>query len=140
MRPAQQKTSLEDLLHAFRRNIMETFRKEGFKDELTLTQSEVLRFIKPSGKKTMKNIADYLKVAPPSATEVVSDMEEKKLVKRESDKNDRRIVFVALTKKGDKLFSVSTKRKNDVFLRMISKLNNNDRKNFERIIRIIVTE
>jgi len=135
-----EKSGLSDLLLIFRRNILESVRKEGFKYDLTLSQVEVLRSIGLSGKETMKNIADYLKITPPSATEIVAELEKKGLVKRENNKKDRRIVFVVLSDKAKKLFVSLSKRKGAVFKRMISKLRLNDRKNLERIIRILITE
>ena len=134
------KPNLEQLLFALRRNIMESIRKEGFKDDLTFAQVEVLRFVGPAGKKTMRNIADYLKVTPPSATEIISEMEKKNLVKRESDKADRRIVFIALSDRAKKLFVSVSKRKDAIFKKMVSKLTVSDRKTLERIIKIIITE
>jgi DNA-binding MarR family transcriptional regulator len=133
-------SSLGDLLLIFRRNILESVRKEGFKHDLTFSQVEVLRFIGLSGKETMKNIADYLKIAPPSATEIVSEMERKGLVNRKSDKNDRRVIFIELTDIAKKLFVSVSRRKEVLFQKMISKLNEADHKTLERIIRVLVTK
>ncbi|HEV7701994.1 MAG TPA: MarR family transcriptional regulator [Candidatus Paceibacterota bacterium] len=140
MKEIDPKPNLGELLLIFRRNILESIQKEGFKDDLTFSQVEVLRFVGQSGKKTMKNIADYLKVAPPSATEIISEMEKKNLVRRTSNKNDRRIVFITLSPRAKKLFSSLSKRKDAIFKKMTSKLLPRDRKTLERIIRIIVTQ
>lgn len=133
-------SSLGELLLVFRRNILESIRKEGFKHELTFSQVEVLRFVGPFGKKTMKNIADYLKIAPPSATEIVNEMEKRGLIKRKNDAKDRRVVFIVLSDMAKRLFVSLTKRKEFIFKKMISKLSETDRKNLERIIRILITE
>jgi DNA-binding MarR family transcriptional regulator len=133
------KSSLGELLLIFRRNILESLKKEGFEHELTFSQVEVLRFIGPSGKETMKNIADYLKVTPPSATEIVAEMEKKGLVKRLDDKKDRRVVFVVLSGFAKRLFVSLGKRKEFILNKMVSKLSKKDHKDFERIIRILIT-
>lgn len=132
--------NLGDLLLIFRRNILESIRKEGFKHDLTFSQVEVLRFIGPSGKETMRNIADYLKITPPSATEIITEMEKRGLIGRKSDKNDRRVVFIVLTSVSKKLFVSLSKRKDVLLKKMISKLNIKDRKNLERIIRILIAD
>lgn len=131
-------SSLGDLLFVFRRNILESIKKAGFKHDLTFSQMEVLRFIGSSGKETMKNIADYLKITPPSATEIVSELERKGLVKRVGDKNDRRVVFIFPTEMSKKLFVSVFKQKDVIFKKMISKLSEKDKKDLERIIRIII--
>jgi DNA-binding MarR family transcriptional regulator len=136
------KSGLSDLMTVFiifRKNILETIKKEGYGHDLTFSQAEVLNFIGPSGKETMRNIADYLRITPPSATEIVTEMEKKGLVKRMSDKKDRRIVFITLTDSAKK-FSVSLcKRKEVIFKKMLSKLSKKDRESFEKIIRILIT-
>ena len=134
------KTSLEDLLLVLRKNIIEVMKKDGLKDDLTFSQVQVLHFIGPHGKSTMKNIADYLKITPPSATEIIKEMERKGLVKRIGDKSDRRIVDIVFTPISKKLFNSICKRKKQFFKKMISKLGVVDRNNLERIIKILITE
>jgi DNA-binding MarR family transcriptional regulator len=134
------KSSLLDLLLVFRRSILENIRKAGFKHDLTFSQAEILGFIGPFGKETMRAIADYLKIAPPSATEMISEMEKKNLVERKSDKNDRRVVYIVLTSTAKNLFVSLSKRKEFVLKKMISKLNKKDCESLERIIRILITE
>jgi len=138
MMEINKKSSLGELLLIFRRNILESLKKEGFNHDLTFPQAEVLGFIGPSGKETMKNIADYLKITPPSATEIIAEMEKKDLIKRKSDKIDRRVVFISLSPLAQKLFVSLGKRKEFILKKMISKLSKKDRKDFERIIRILI--
>jgi DNA-binding MarR family transcriptional regulator len=132
-------TSLGDLLLTFRRNIIERFRKEGFKQELTFSQVEVFHFIGPSGKKTMREIAEYLKITPPSATEIIKEMEKKSLVKRKNDKKDRRIVYITLSSTAKTLFTSALKHKEAILKKMTSKLNKKDKDSLERIIRILIS-
>ena len=134
------KSSLEDSLMVFHRNIVNAIKKEALKYDLTFSQVQVLFFIGPSGKATMKSIADYLKITPPSATEIVSEIERRGLVKRMSDENDRRMVYVTFTTASKKLFNSISKNKKMVFKKMIAKLNKEDKNNLERIIKILVAE
>ena len=134
------KSSLSDLIFIFRKNILKSIKKEGFKHDLTFSQVEVLSFIGPNGKETMKSIADHLGVTPPSATEIVKEMEKKGLVKRVDDKKDRRIVFIVLSPPAKKLSVSLCKQKELMFKKMFSKLNKKDFESFERIIRILITD
>jgi len=132
------KSSLGDLLLIFRRKILESVKREGVKHDLTLSQVEILNFIGLSGKKTMKDIADYLKITPPSTTTIIEEMERKGLVERIKDEKDRRIAFIVLSKKTKKIFTSICKQKELIFKEMISKLNNKDQKILERIIKILI--
>jgi DNA-binding MarR family transcriptional regulator len=134
----KEKSSLGDLMLILRRKIKESLKKAGFEHDLTFSQVEVLHFVGPTGKKTMKNIADFLKITPPSATEIVAEMEKKDLIKRLSDKNDRRVVFIVLSPLAKKLFTSLHKRKELILNKIFSKLNKKDHENFERIIRILI--
>jgi len=132
------KSSLGDLLLIFRRKILESVKKEGIKHDLTLSQVEILDFIGISGKKTMKNIANYLKITPPSTTTIVEDMEERGLIKRINDVKDHRVVFIVLSGRTKKIFASICKRKELIFKEIISRLNIKDQKNLERIIKILI--
>jgi DNA-binding MarR family transcriptional regulator len=70
----------------------------------------------------------------------MAEMEKKDLVKRKRDKKDRRVVFIVLSPLAKKLFVSLNKRKKFILKKMIFKLNKKDRKDFERIIRILITK
>ena len=133
------KSNLSSLLLVLRRNILEAIKKENLKHDLTFSQVEVLHFIGPSGKVTMKSIAEYLKIAPPSATEMIYQMEQKALIKRENDKKDKRVVYVTFTPEAKKIYKSIHKRKELILQKMIAKLNIEDKTNLERIIKILIT-
>lgn len=57
---------------------------------------------KGSGK-TISEIADYLKIARPSATVAVNKLEKKGYLYRQGSERDRRIVHVVLTREGRKI-------------------------------------
>jgi DNA-binding MarR family transcriptional regulator len=133
-------SGLGDLLFIFRRNLIEGMKKEGLFHDLTFSQIEVLRFIGPKGKVTMRSIADHLKITPPSTTALVADLERKGLIKRKSDAKDRRIVYILFTQKTKKLFIKITRQKEAIFRSTFSKLSVQDQKDLERIIKILITE
>lgn len=49
---------------------------------------------------TMRELAEGVSVAPPTATRIVNDLVEKELVERVSDPQDRRVVRIGITQKG----------------------------------------
>ncbi len=133
----EKESNLGDLLLHFRRSFIESIKKEGLKNDLTFSQIEVLHFIGISGEKTMKNIAEYLKITPPSVTELIKEMEKKNLIKRVNDKKDRRVVSIALTPSARKNYISISKNKEAVLNKMVAKLNNQDKKELIRIINIL---
>ena len=135
-----QPLTLEDLLLAFRRKIMESLKKDDLHHGLTLSQFEVLRLIGTKNSQTMKEIASALKITPPSATVLVEEMEKKNVITREKHLTDRRIVSIRLTKKSQELFSRVYISKKTIIDDMLSKLSSKDKKDLERIISIIISE
>ena len=106
--------------------------------DLTFAQAEVMHFLghaQRAGRETMQNIARYLRIAPPSATALVTELEKKGLVRRRGDPGDRRLVHVSLTPAAKRLLAAVTRQKDAVFKKMISKLSPREYKELERLIR-----
>ena len=139
-KPNSSASHLENLILTFKRKIADVCRKEGLLYELTFTQIELVRYIGPDGKVTMKSIAEFLKISPPSATSMVAELEKKGAVLRINDPNDRRIVLVSLTKKTREVYTKMQKHKETVFGDMLSRLTLADRKSLERIITILIND
>ena len=129
--------NLGDLLLLLRRKMLESIKKEKMAHSLTFSQLEILHFIGVKGVKTMKSIADYLKIAPPSATELVKEMEKRKLIKRVVGKKDRRIISISLTRIARKNYISILSKKEAILFQMTSKLSKKDKENLKRIIKII---
>ena len=131
---------LGELLLTFRRKIIESCRKEGLPDDLSIPETEILWFIGPDGSATMKAIAEHLKITPPSVTSMVRTLEEKGIVLRKHDPTDRRTVLVVLSKKAKDLYSAIKKKKDGVLKKMLSRLSEKEKKELERIITILIKE
>lgn len=62
---------------------------------------EVLKFVNKNKNLTMKALADYLHIKPPSVTSIIDGLVEKGELKRvRSNKSDRRVIYIGMTKKG----------------------------------------
>lgn len=68
----------------------------------SLVHFEALRFISENKNATMKSLAGFLCIKPPSATAIVDQLAENKMIEREGDKNDRRSVILKISKSGKK--------------------------------------
>lgn len=68
--------------------------------ELTLPQLRTLILLYAQGPLRMSNISCQLSVGMPAITSLVSKLEEKRLVVREHNTEDRRVVFCSATEQG----------------------------------------
>ena len=77
---------------------------------ISMLRFKLLQFIAEKNDPTMKDVASYLGVAPPTATIVVRRLISTGLITRESRQEDRRVVRVAITPMGKKIIT-NTQRK-----------------------------
>ena len=76
---------------------------EDFKD-ITNNDMHIIEAIGLSGENTMSSVAKKLKITAGSLTTAVNALVRKAYVKRERSEEDRRVVYIALTEKGEKAF------------------------------------
>ncbi len=76
---------------------------EEFKD-ITNNDMHIIEAIGLSGENTMSSVAKKLKITAGSLTTAVNALVRKAYVKRERTEEDRWVVYIALTEKGEKAF------------------------------------
>ena len=76
---------------------------EEFKD-ITNNDMHIIEAIGLSGENTMSSVAKKLKITAGSLTTAVNALVRKAYVKRERSEEDRLVVYIALTEKGEKAF------------------------------------
>ncbi len=72
-------------------------------DNLTMSQLRVLLLLKINGRMKMTQIASCLTIHVSTATGLVDRMIAKKLIQREMNEDDRRVILCALSDKGHKI-------------------------------------
>lgn len=80
------------------------------KDLWSMVRLEALCFVSENKNPTMRELADYLLITPPSTTTLISPLIKDKMLKRVEDKVDRRKTRLVISAKGEKYFSDSHKR------------------------------
>ena len=80
-------------------------------EDVTLTQYRSLVVLASRGPQGMASLAEALGVTPPTASRLCERLVRKGLVRRRTDRNDRRQVKVALTEAGRRLVDVVTARR-----------------------------
>lgn len=109
----------------------------GKDGKVSFLQMITMLYIKKK-KPLMKEVADYLAITPPSATSVVNSLIEEGNIMRVLDPEDRRIVRVAITKKGEKALRDNQEM---IFSRMrksLEYLSTKEQKDLARILNKVV--
>ena len=85
----------------------------------------------------LTELADHLHIAPRSATEVVDGLQERTLVERRSDPQDRRATLVGLTAEGRAVAEAIDSARTAEAARFFAVLSDEDRADLTRILRAL---
>jgi len=112
--------------------------KESEKDKdrpgfFSFLQLEVLGYIKENEKLSMKRIASFLSITPPSATSLINKLVKAGVLKRFFDEKDRRTVLLSLTPKGEVVLNREFKKVSAEMQKTLIKLNSKEQKNLIEI-------
>lgn len=124
------------LVEAFNR-ISNAFGSLGcFDSGISLSKPEILALesIFKHQELIMSRLARNLNIGFSQATKIIDHLFEKKLVRRERNQEDRRIVKVELTKNGKEIVLVYQKEKKDVFGKILKVLSSEDQENLISIL------
>jgi DNA-binding MarR family transcriptional regulator len=89
-------------------------------EEVTLTQYRSLVVLASRGPQGVAALADAVAVTPPTASRLVDRLIKKGLVRRRTDRNDRRQVSIALTETGRALIDAVSKRRRKEIAELLS--------------------
>lgn len=85
--------------------LQDVFRRHQHEVELKLDVSylemELIQFVLRNGHQKMKDVADNFFIKLSTLTTIIDKAETRKLLKRVASKEDRRVVFLEVTKKGE---------------------------------------
>ncbi|GAB4058158.1 MarR family winged helix-turn-helix transcriptional regulator [Catellatospora paridis] len=106
--------------------------------QITPSQSRALNVLGRQEALRLNELAEQLRIAPRSATEVVDDLQARGMVERRADPADRRATLVALTGPGrDALRAIEAARRAEAD-RFFSALSPDDRAQLGRILRTLI--
>ncbi|MFZ2522913.1 MAG: MarR family transcriptional regulator [Minisyncoccia bacterium] len=133
----EDKLTLEEALFSFRIRLSDVLRREAKYLKYPISQIDALSYIAEKGNPSMKEIAGHLKITPPSVTAIIEAMQKTKLVNRVVNDRDRRTIRITLTPKAWESFR---QIKLDIFTKLISKLEDGERKQLVKILNKLVKE
>jgi DNA-binding MarR family transcriptional regulator len=117
--------------------LMKQMSHENMLDEknrnFSFLQFITLRYIKEK-KPLMKELADFLAIKAPSATSLINTLSEADLVNRLAEAKDRRVVRIAVTKKGEKSLEKWQKKIAGNMRKRLEKLNKSEQESLAGIL------
>ena len=115
----------------------EFFRREEtsfVKLKMTLPQFLVLVLLNKSGESSMSYMASGLGVTTAAMTGIVDRLVRDGYIAREHDKDDRRVVNIALTVKGSKMVKTMLEKRKHMIASIFSTLTQDERDQYLRIL------
>jgi len=103
--------------------------------ELSPSLARALSVLAREGDLRLSELAERLRIAPRSATEVVDDLQRLGLVRRRPDPDDRRAVLVALTSEGEHTTDAIQQARQAEGERFFAALDASDRADLARVLR-----
>ncbi len=144
LQPAGRRAAhLLDMMHLLHKSVQSSLVGSALqlKDHLTLAQVTVLGMIRDKGPANMRTLAACNQVAMPTMSEMITRLVKCGLVKRLQDRQDRRVVQVTLTAKGERLLETKYKLAQTVTASLLKGLNDKEQeqmlKAFQTITRLL---
>ena len=125
---------LSDLFWGVARRLRGQSREALLPLHVTPSQSRALNELRQHGGMRPGELAEHLRIAPRSATEVVDDLQSQGLVERRPDPDDRRATLVELTAKGTEAAQAIRAARQSEAERFFGVLSDADRAELKRIL------
>jgi MarR family transcriptional regulator, organic hydroperoxide resistance regulator len=103
-------------------------------DPFTFMRLKTLRFVSENPESSMKDIARYFHITPPSATSIINALVKMRYVKRIYDASDRRMIRLQITAEGRKNLKDGFKEVGRRIKKTLSALNSKEKKEFTKIM------
>ncbi len=120
------------------------FRKKLFKHKKTLKQNKmphsyyhILKVLDKRGELPMSEIGRMVYISKSNMTSLIDKLVENQLAERLRDKNDRRVINIALTNKGHELLHDWRKHANNEIKMNLSTLSSEDLEKFSESVKTI---
>jgi DNA-binding MarR family transcriptional regulator len=129
--------SLAEVFWAVARRLRHQSRRTLEPWEINPGHARALAVLMRHGALRLSTLADHLHIAPRSTTEVVDGLEERGLVERRPDPDDRRATLVALTEEGTRVGAAIRAARDAEAARIFGDLSPADRADLARILRTL---
>ncbi len=103
-------------------------------DPFSFLRLETLRYVAEHENPSMKEIADYLCITPPSATSLIDRLVKARYLSRVFDKEDRRVVRLSITPSGKRTIKRGFKQITGHMKKVLDKLGNKEINDLSQIL------
>jgi DNA-binding MarR family transcriptional regulator len=90
--------------------------------DVTLHQFHLLLYMKMSGNIKVTDLSEKMLVSKPTASRMINTLSDKGMVKKRADDRDRRLVFIVLTSKGERVVEEVQARQRELLSRVLGKM------------------
>lgn len=101
---------------------------------VSMAHVETMRFINENENTTMKEVADYLGVAPPTATTIINNLVKMGLITRKENEDDRRLIHLSASEAAKKLISERSLIIKDALDKTLAVLDDEEKKSLIKIL------
>ncbi len=131
-------TQLIEVIFSFLRCMKEQMSSQSEAMNLSMIHLHKLIFINQNPATHMKAVAEYLKVELPSATSIINKLVKLSYVIRQTDAEDRRLVLLNLTAKGEGLLSEAMEARAKNMKKILTYLSEKDQNELFRIFGTLI--
>lgn len=125
-------TKIADRLHSAAVHLLRRVRREDDASGLPAPQLSALSVVVFAGPLTLGELARAEQVRPPTITKIVASLEEQGLVRREQDREDKRVSRVRATTIGKKLLHEGRRRRVAALVRDLESLSADELEELQR--------
>jgi len=129
--------NLEEIMPVLMKKFARYQVSELSQSQITLPQFLILNCLAHSGESKMKDLAAFMHVTTAAMTGIVDRLVRDGYLKRLYDSQDRRIIKADLTVKGKELLSKIRQQRRKLVIKVFSKISDQDRRDYLRILRQI---
>ncbi len=108
--------------------------KEFYKTRITIPQFAILEYLNREIEPKMTDISKMLKVTTAAVTGIVDKLVKDGYVTRKSDPDDRRIIKIKITAKGNDLIKKMLEYRRQMVIKIFGKISEKDREDYLRIL------
>src|SRR5258706_7622261 len=125
---------LIDAIFSFSRLMKQNLGTKSDLANLSMVQLQTLFFLKKNKMLPMRQIAEYVQIELPSATNLIDTLVKLDLVERNTDNQDKRVVNVTLTEKAEIFLEKIKKERKETIGNVLMPLGDEDKRQLLEIL------
>lgn len=125
---------VNEAMRVIARDFMRHQPSEFYKVKLTIPQLAILDLLNKSGELNMSDMARSMNVTTAAMTGIVERLVRDGYVARASDPDDRRVIKIKLTAKGNSTVKTIARQRKEMIVRIFGNLSQREREEYLRIL------